>query len=161
MGLIIIFYKKDKKLEKLYKNIFEALPDSIDKFYSLQILDVSDNVIQKLPVTIGQLRGLAQLNLAGNELEGLPESIGQLPNLTSIMLEGNRLQKLPESLKLIKQITSLLPKFGLTTLEKLRNPHNEMTDDHLASIYPEHLLEYKLIQATFDCDLDKMKMLLS
>jgi hypothetical protein len=48
------------------------------------------------------------------------------------MLEGNRLQKLPESLKLIKQITSLLPKFGLTTLEKLRNPHNEMTDDHLA-----------------------------
>lgn len=92
------------------------------------------------------------------------------PDLKMAVIDGLLESDFHTSNGLTQQILKLLPQYGLTTIEELAASQNsgkaiqildQIIETHLASIYPEKLLEHKLEQASIDVDLQKMATLLA
>jgi len=101
----------------LFECLIGALPESIGKLKSLQILDLCSNALTTLPESIVKLKSLQVLSLINNKLNPLPESITKLKSLQSLYLGWNQLRTLPESIVNLSSLKSLwLPFNQLTTL---------------------------------------------
>ncbi|KAH9131100.1 hypothetical protein LEN26_007904 [Aphanomyces euteiches] len=85
-------------LEKLHlhKNrLVSPLPDTIDDWHELQVLDLSHNALTHLDRTICTLARLECLNLAANRIAYLPVEIGNITSLRTLDLYNNALEALP------------------------------------------------------------------
>ncbi|CAK1582759.1 unnamed protein product [Parnassius mnemosyne] len=107
----------------LYSNRIKALPESINKFCNLKILDVSNNRLAVLPDLLkncpltsliakhNQLTNeslpksffstrntLRELNLSGNQLNFFPEQVLDLNSLKYLYLGGNNIANIPKDI---------------------------------------------------------------
>lgn len=105
----------------LYNNRIKALPETLNRFTNLKILDVSNNRLTVLPdifkycplTTLtakhNQLsndslpksfhnatNSLRELNLSGNQLNVFPEQVLQLSSLKYLYLGGNNIVNIPK-----------------------------------------------------------------
>lgn len=83
------------------------IPEEIQAFQQLEILDLGRNRIATLPASIGQLKKLKRMDLRGNQLQALPDEIGELTALERLKIDGNQLQKLPESCSAWQALTEI------------------------------------------------------
>lgn len=68
-------------------------PDQLDRFYSLQSLDLSYNCLTISSIlSLDCLPCLRDLNLCGNQLSELPPDMGTFHQLEKILLENNRFE---------------------------------------------------------------------
>ncbi|XP_054609316.1 leucine-rich repeat-containing protein 18 isoform X2 [Dunckerocampus dactyliophorus] len=82
----------------LSRNLIKRLPDFIDAFNNIQILDLHSNY------ELGKLQNLRTLNLGLNMLQTLPTSIGELKELTYIGLSDNKFTRVPKCLELLQNL---------------------------------------------------------
>jgi Leucine-rich repeat (LRR) protein len=83
----------------LSKNKIKTVPDEIDQYQELCVLDLSDNALEALPVNLGKLPKLSRLNISGNPINKmLPEELADLLVARKTIKEG---QEVPKGLKLI------------------------------------------------------------
>lgn len=79
----------------LQHNYLTELPPEIGRLGELVDLDASLNRLSSLPKEIGLLKRLERLDLSGNHLTALPPELGQLSRLEFLDLSGNYLTDLP------------------------------------------------------------------
>lgn len=114
---------KSYEIILLYNNRLKTLPDTINRFCNLKILDVSNNrlttlpdVLKSCPLTTliakhNQLTNeslpkcfysarttLRELNLSGNQLTSFPEQALQLTSLKYLYLGGNNIVNVPKDI---------------------------------------------------------------
>lgn len=107
----------------LYSNQLKSLPDIINKFVNLKILDVSHNRLTSLPNVLNicpltsliakhnnltneslpkhflsTKNTLRELNLSGNKLNFFPEQVLQLTSLKYLYLGGNNIINIPKDI---------------------------------------------------------------
>lgn len=107
----------------LYSNRIKYLPDAINKFCNLKILDVSNNRLSSLPDVLRNCpltsliakhneltneslpkcfystkNTLRELNLSGNKLNYFPEQVLQLTSLKYLYLGGNNIVNIPKDI---------------------------------------------------------------
>jgi ankyrin repeat protein len=112
----------------------------------------------------------SDFSITDSEKNSTLSLIQNRPDLKLAVIEGlTKSEPLNTNNKLILEIVKLLPQFGLTEIKDLTKADNkvlgtaildQLIETHLISIYPDNVLEQKLIQATFDLNLDKMTSLL-
>ncbi|XP_028851016.1 signal recognition particle 19 kDa protein isoform X2 [Denticeps clupeoides] len=72
------------------------IPEFIEMFQDLRVLDMPKNCIEKLPVEIGKLVNLRELNVSYNRLCEIPPELGDCENLEVMELTSNlNLNELP------------------------------------------------------------------
>ena len=74
-------------------NLSITIPENIDDFDSLKVLDLQKNNLSgKIPDGIGNLLVLESIYLQDNNLtEGIPETMGDLPQLSTLKIENNKI----------------------------------------------------------------------
>ncbi|CAH2234047.1 leucine-rich repeat-containing protein 58 [Pararge aegeria] len=107
----------------LYSNQIEALPNSMNRFINLKILDISNNRLTSLPDVLKNCpltsliakhnyltneslpkcfhtskNTLRELNLSGNKLNLFPEQVLQLTSLKYLYLGGNNIVTIPNDI---------------------------------------------------------------
>lgn len=97
-------FKNHKNIKGLYiyNNQISTLPDFIQDFDSLEVLDFHDNPIDKLPEWVGKLKNLKRLNLSKTNIKTLPKSIADLPHLEAIIFNDTHIEGFPEELYTLK-----------------------------------------------------------
>jgi Leucine-rich repeat (LRR) protein len=84
---------KLQELNLQSNQVIGVLPDSLQHFTSLVILDLShNNITGHVPTFLGKFHSLNSLDLSSNNFTGgVPDEIGALTNLTVLNLRNNRL----------------------------------------------------------------------
>lgn len=107
----------------LHNNRIKALPETINRFCNLKILDVSNNRLSVLPDVLkycpltsliakhnhlsneslpksftSSKNTLRELNLSGNQLNFFPEQVLEIKTLRYLYLGGNNVAKIPKDI---------------------------------------------------------------
>ncbi len=138
----LLYINKDEKQkisELDLSNLgYTEVPEELQDFRSLKILNLGKNKLSSLPDWITSLNQLENLIIEGNQIEYLPEDIGNLKNLTYVWLSDNNLTILPESFCDLTSLTLML--VNENNLSKLPEEIGNLTN--LRTIYAEdNLLE--------------------
>lgn len=125
----------------LYSNQIKELPDSVNRFCNLKILDVSNNrltilpdLLKNCPLTsliakhnrltneslpksfFSPRNTLRELNLSGNQLNYFPEQVLDLNSLKYLYLGGNNIVNIPKDIwklnRLVKELVSVISKLN-------------------------------------------------
>lgn len=91
----------------LTANKLTNIPDSIEQYRALEVLELTQTGLHLLPGTIGNLGHLRELNLRRNLLGTLPDSLGDLKILKSLNLSGNKLKVIPSVVFELRSLESL------------------------------------------------------
>ncbi|XP_075716756.1 uncharacterized protein LOC142757698 [Rhinoderma darwinii] len=80
----------------IHKTRIHTIPEYIQMFEDMNVLDMSQNKITCLPPEIGCLRNLRELNVSFNNLKNIPPELGDCENLEKLDVSGNfELTELP------------------------------------------------------------------
>jgi Leucine-rich repeat (LRR) protein len=71
--------------------LLTAVPDSVWRLTSLNVLRLGRNQLTAVPASITQLTSLTRIDLTDNQLTAVPDSIGRLTSLTDLNLSENQL----------------------------------------------------------------------
>ncbi|KAK7899576.1 hypothetical protein WMY93_020429 [Mugilogobius chulae] len=82
----------------------QRLPEFLDQFSKLTIMDLGKNQLCEIPPEIGKLSSLKELNVSYNRLMKVPPELGSCEELQRLELSGNRLCELPFELSSLKQL---------------------------------------------------------
>lgn len=140
----------------LYNNRIKALPETINRFCNLKILDVSNNRLTVLPDLLkncpltsliakhNQLTNeslpkcfhsakssLKELNLSGNQLNFFPEQVLELTSLKYLYLGGNNIVNIPKDIWKLNRYVSLL--YNSTVFFFIEELSNEQADHLIVS----------------------------
>lgn len=85
----------------------ESLPSEIGSLPNVRCLDLHGNRLRQLPTEIGKLCRLYDLDLSENDLTALPTHIGNLRCLSDLTLTSNYLRCLPEEIGKLHQLQDL------------------------------------------------------
>ena len=115
----------------LSKNLFLAIPDTLEKFSNLTSVDLSFNKITSLSESLTNCKQLEELNLANNQINNLngailkkmshlkylivnnnllvelPDDLFLAPNLLSVQAGQNRIKQIPSTLENASKLTDL------------------------------------------------------
>jgi hypothetical protein len=102
--------KSASKIKRLFlqNNKLTEIPDWIDVFTNLEILNVAFNPLKKLPNSIGNLQKLTILNISQTELTSLPESMKKLTNLKYIYYKKHTVEKVVNIDKSVDLLNNIL-----------------------------------------------------
>ncbi|XP_068127542.1 leucine-rich repeat-containing protein 2 [Hyperolius riggenbachi] len=90
----------------IHQTRIQVIPEYIQTFQDLNVLDMSQNKITHLPPEIGCLRNLRELNVSFNNLKDIPPELGDCENLEKLDVSGNlALTELPFELSNLKKVT--------------------------------------------------------
>ncbi|XP_077330913.1 leucine-rich repeat-containing protein 2 [Lithobates pipiens] len=88
------------------KTWIKVIPEYVQIFQDLKVLDMSHNKLECLPPEIGCLRHLRELNVAFNYLKEVPPELGDCENLERLDVSGNlHITELPFELSNLKKVT--------------------------------------------------------
>ncbi len=91
----------------LFRNQIREIPNFLQNFTSLSVLDFVENKLSKLPPLIGKLTNLIKLFLDYNEIVSVPDEIGELINLETLSMMRNNLKAIPTSIGNLKALKHL------------------------------------------------------
>ena len=83
------------------------VPDELQRFTKLRVLDLSKNKIVKLPKFIGQMQNLEDLDLTKNKLEYYPIALCSNSSIRFLRLGRNLFENLPECLESLQNLEYL------------------------------------------------------
>ncbi|XP_069817814.1 leucine-rich repeat-containing protein 2 [Dendropsophus ebraccatus] len=90
----------------IHKTLIHTIPDYIQTFEDMKVLDMSQNKLTHFPPEIGCLRNLRELNVSFNNLKNIPSELGDCENLEKLDVSGNlELTELPFELSSLKKVT--------------------------------------------------------
>lgn len=94
------FVQKFCSLESidLSYNSLELLPEWIVDLKELKDLQINDNFLKELPINIGKMESLEKIQARNNRLKNLPESIGKLYALKILELYQNKIDMFPDAI---------------------------------------------------------------
>jgi internalin A len=89
---------------------FERIPDSLNKFSSLEILDLSSCYLKtnSFPIDLSNLHSIKELYVQYNELENIPQAIYKLKSLKKIIARKNHIKNIEKSISNLDNLEVLL-----------------------------------------------------
>ncbi len=84
-----------------------ALPESVTKLNSLEVLWLFGNTISVIPNSFKKLTNLKGLCISENQLTTLPEQVCELKSLIHLNINNNNLKILPECIDKLTSLTDL------------------------------------------------------
>lgn len=79
-----------------YGKNLRSIPDVLDRFPHVEILDLNLNKIEQIPESIRYMRSLRVIYAGSNELRSIPAALFELPNLRVLDIDHNKITELPD-----------------------------------------------------------------
>ena len=80
------------------------LPEELEKFKNIQVLDLQNNKLTYLPDFLGDFNYLKELNASRNKLELFPLQVCRMVSLERLILNRNDFENLPECIEFAREL---------------------------------------------------------
>lgn len=139
-------------LRKMFNLDNERFTYTIDTYYRISFLALSDKKLVTIPKDVFSLHNLKSLFLNGNKLNNVPTSVKRLKNLTTLFLKQNLFTQFPRELLCLERLELLsFSNNQITTLpqdiDKLQNLERLELDQNDLKSLPKKLLRMDKLRA--------------